>query len=103
MVILTGMIERFWTLETEDGTTSSFRTLLTTMLIAATIALVLSFHALVNHLFCYPGNARAHHGRAAADRPLHRLSAVGVVPVPRFPGQKPGLRLVGNDETATCG
>jgi hypothetical protein len=54
MVILTGMIERFWTLETEDGTASSFRTLLTTMFIAATIALVLSFHSLVNHLFCYP-------------------------------------------------
>ena len=28
MVILTGMVERFWTLETEDGTASSFRTLL---------------------------------------------------------------------------
>src|SRR5205823_6300430 len=33
MVILTGMIERFWTLETEDGTASSFRTLLATLLI----------------------------------------------------------------------
>jgi hypothetical protein len=54
MVILTGMIERFWTLETEDGTASSFRTLLQTMFIAATIALVLSFHSLVNHLFSYP-------------------------------------------------
>jgi hypothetical protein len=54
MVILTGMVERFWTLETEDGTASSFRTLLSTMLIAATIALVLSLHALVRHLFCYP-------------------------------------------------
>src|SRR5262249_1674610 len=54
LVILTGMIERFWTLETEDGTASSFRTLLQTMAIAATIALVLSFHSLVNHLFSYP-------------------------------------------------
>jgi hypothetical protein len=54
LVILTGMIERFWTLETEDGTAASFRTLLQTMIIAATIALVLSFHALVNHLFSYP-------------------------------------------------
>ena len=34
MVILTGMIERFWTLETEDGTAASFKTLLTTMLMA---------------------------------------------------------------------
>src|SRR5919204_457804 len=37
MVILTGMIERFWTLDVEDGTASSFQTLLGTMLIAATI------------------------------------------------------------------
>src|SRR5262249_26049173 len=36
MVILTGMIERFWTLEVEDGDSSSFKTLLVTVLIAAT-------------------------------------------------------------------
>jgi hypothetical protein len=54
MVILTGMIERFWTLETEDSTTSSFKTLLGTMMIASTIALVLSLHAVVNHMFRYP-------------------------------------------------
>ena len=35
LVILTGMIERFWTLETEDGTVASFRTLVGTMLMAA--------------------------------------------------------------------
>ena len=54
MVILTGMIERFWTLETEDGVASSFRTLLATLFIAATISLVLSLHAIVRHLFRYP-------------------------------------------------
>lgn len=54
IVILTGMIERFWTLEVEDGTSSSFRTLVGTMGIAATIALVLSLHALVNHMFRFP-------------------------------------------------
>jgi hypothetical protein len=54
MVILTGMIERFWTLETEDSTASSFRTLLGTMWIAASIALLLSVHALVNHMFRFP-------------------------------------------------
>jgi hypothetical protein len=54
IVILTGMIERFWTLETEDGTTSSFRTLLSTMFIAITISLVLSLHAVVVHLYRYP-------------------------------------------------
>ncbi len=54
MVILTGMIERFWTLETEDGTTSSFRTLLGTMFIAASISLFLSLHAIVDHMTRYP-------------------------------------------------
>jgi len=54
MVILTGMIERFWTLETEDGTSSSFKTLLGTLIMAASISLVLSLHALVRHMFRYP-------------------------------------------------
>jgi hypothetical protein len=54
IVILTGMIERFWTLEVEDGTTSSFRTLLGTMLIAAVISLLLSLHAVVRHMFRFP-------------------------------------------------
>jgi hypothetical protein len=54
MVILTAMIERFWTLEVEDGTGSSFRTLLGTILIACCISLVLSLHAVQRHLFRYP-------------------------------------------------
>jgi hypothetical protein len=54
MVILTGMVERFWTLEAEDGTASSFRTLLHTLVISATVALVLSLDAVVRHLFRYP-------------------------------------------------
>jgi hypothetical protein len=54
MVILTGMIERFWTLETEDGTAASFKTLLGTMLIAATISVALSVHAVVHHMVRYP-------------------------------------------------
>jgi hypothetical protein len=54
MVILTGMIERFWTLEVEDGTASSFRTLLGTIVIAAAISLVLSLQAVVRHMFRYP-------------------------------------------------
>jgi hypothetical protein len=54
IIILTGMVERFWTLETEDGTSSSFKTLLTTMLIAATIALVCGVPLVVGQLFRYP-------------------------------------------------
>lgn len=54
IVILTGMIERFWTLEVEDGTTSSFKTLLGTMFISTTIAVVLSSKSLVGHMFRFP-------------------------------------------------
>ena len=54
LVILTGMVERFWTLETEDSTRASFTTLFQTMFIATVIALVLGRHALVKHMFSYP-------------------------------------------------
>jgi hypothetical protein len=54
LVILTGMIERFWTLEAEDGTAASFKTLLCTMLIAASISLFVSIPAVVNHMVTFP-------------------------------------------------
>ena len=54
MIILTGMIERFWTQETEEGTWSSFKILICTLASAASISLLLSFHPLVNHLVNYP-------------------------------------------------
>ena len=54
MVILTGMIERFWTLETEDSTSSSFKTLLSTLGIAVAIALLLNLPGLAYSLFCFP-------------------------------------------------
>ena len=54
MIILCGMVERFWTLETEDSTSASFRTLFQTMLISTVIALILSCTELVQHMFRYP-------------------------------------------------
>jgi hypothetical protein len=54
MIILCGMVERFWTLETEDSTRASFRTLFQTMLIATVIALVLGRAEIVQHMFRYP-------------------------------------------------
>jgi hypothetical protein len=54
LVILTGMVERFWTLETEDSMAASFKTLLQTMFIAVVIAVVLSRQLLVRHLFSFP-------------------------------------------------
>ncbi len=82
MIILTGMVERFWTLETEDGTTASFKTLLTTMLISGTIALVVCIPAAGAAPVLLPGDGAAHRCRAGVDRPLHRLSAAGAVPLP---------------------
>jgi transglutaminase-like putative cysteine protease len=54
VVILTGMVERFWTLEIEDSTTASFKTLLQTLFIAGVIAFVLGRQVVVQLLFRYP-------------------------------------------------
>ena len=54
MIILTGMIERFWTQETEEGTWSSFKVLMWTLASAGSISLILGWHPLVNHLVHYP-------------------------------------------------
>lgn len=48
LIILTHMIERFWTVETEDGPAESFRTLLGTVVVAVAIALVINIDVLVN-------------------------------------------------------
>jgi hypothetical protein len=40
LVILTGMIERFWSIEEEDGTSASFRILVATLAIAACVWLL---------------------------------------------------------------
>jgi hypothetical protein len=54
VVILTGMVERFWTLEVEDSTTASFQTLLQTLLIAGVIAFVLGRQVVVQQMLRYP-------------------------------------------------
>jgi 7 transmembrane helices usually fused to an inactive transglutaminase len=48
------MVERFWTLEEEDGVRGSFRTLAGTLLIAETVALVVSLKTVSQTLFRYP-------------------------------------------------
>jgi transglutaminase-like putative cysteine protease len=42
LIILTHMVERFWTVETEDGTAASFRTLLGTVVVAVVITFVVN-------------------------------------------------------------
>jgi hypothetical protein len=50
LVILTHMVERFWTVETEDGTAASFKTLLGTVVVAVVIALLVHVDILANGL-----------------------------------------------------
>jgi len=54
LIILTHMVERFWTVEAEDGTRSSFKTLGGTMLVAVAVALALSPDAVSRWMFRYP-------------------------------------------------
>jgi hypothetical protein len=54
LVILTHLVERFWTIETEDGTAASFRTLLGTMGVAVAISLALAPEPISTWMFRYP-------------------------------------------------
>jgi hypothetical protein len=48
LIILTHMVERFWTVETEDGTAASFKTLLGTVVVAVAVTFVVNFDLPVN-------------------------------------------------------
>lgn len=54
IIILTGMVERFWTLEAEDGARSSFRTMIGTLFISTMVAVVVSIHWISESMFNYP-------------------------------------------------
>jgi transglutaminase-like putative cysteine protease len=54
IIILTHMVERFWTLEAEDGVRSSFRTLLGTVMVSIVVAVALSPEAVGRWVFRYP-------------------------------------------------
>jgi hypothetical protein len=54
LVILTHLIERFWTIETEDGAPASFKTLLGTLVVAVTVSLALSPYAVTAWMFRFP-------------------------------------------------
>jgi hypothetical protein len=54
LVILTGIIERLWSMEAEDGAWASLRTLLGTLTIAASVSLVLAIPGLVTMLVRCP-------------------------------------------------
>jgi transglutaminase-like putative cysteine protease len=48
LIIMTHMIERFWTVEAEDGTAASFKTLVGTVVVAVTVALVINIDVFIN-------------------------------------------------------
>jgi hypothetical protein len=54
LVILTHLVERFWTIEAEDGTMSSFKTLLGTIVVSVTVSVALGFEALGAWMLSYP-------------------------------------------------
>jgi hypothetical protein len=54
LVILTHLVERFWTVEAEDGTTSSFKTLAGTVFVAAAVSFSLAPRAVTAWMFQYP-------------------------------------------------
>jgi len=54
LVILTHLVERFWTVESEDGSLSSFRTLFNTMVVAVTVSVALGLTGVSTWMFRYP-------------------------------------------------
>lgn len=54
LVILTGMVERLWTLEEEDGVRASLRTLIATLLVAGVVALVIGRQSVGRFVTTYP-------------------------------------------------
>jgi hypothetical protein len=54
LVILTHLVERFWTVETEDGTAASFKTLAGTFVVAVTVSVALSPQDVGTWMLRYP-------------------------------------------------
>ena len=73
LIILTHMVERFWTVEAEDGAWSSFKTLLGTLVVSVVVAVALSPDAVGRRVFRFPETLGRRGRRAAPARPLHRL------------------------------
>lgn len=54
LVILTHLVERFWTVEAEDGTAASFKTLLGTVIVVVSVSLLLRADAVTTWMFHHP-------------------------------------------------
>jgi hypothetical protein len=81
LVILTGMIERCWSMDEEDGALASFRTLMATTLIAGCVWLMASIPAVPNWLMRHPETLGA---IMAAQLLLGRYTGFRLLEVSRF-------------------
>jgi hypothetical protein len=54
LIILTHLVERFWTVEAEDGTAASFKTLLGTVVVVIAVSLALNPDAVGRWVFRHP-------------------------------------------------
>ena len=54
MVIVTGLVERFWTMEEEDGTAPALRTMICTLLTAGAVFLVVRAEPVRYRMMAYP-------------------------------------------------
>jgi transglutaminase-like putative cysteine protease len=105
LVILTHLVERFWTVEAEDGTASSFKTLVGTMVVAATVSLALAPEVVSLWLFRYPETLGV---VLAAEFVLGRFTGYRLTELYRFADllaeePPPFVRRSSTDGTATNG
>ena len=84
LVILTGMIERFWSMEEEEGTSASLQTLLNTLGIASLILILVRIPELRQELLGHPGIVGIYHGSTIAGGAIYGLSAHRTLSLPVF-------------------
>ena len=82
LVILTHMVERFWTVETEDGTKNAFKTLMGTVMVAVAVALTVGHDSVSRWLFRFPETLTA---AVAALLVLGRYTGYRLTELYRFP------------------
>ena len=64
LVIVTGLVERFWTTEEEDGTPAALRTMMATLLTAAAVFLVVRIDAVRSIAVDHPESLGLCRGRS---------------------------------------
>jgi hypothetical protein len=81
LVIVTGLVERFWTMEEEDGTAAAVRTILATLVLAFTVFLVVRWESVSRTVIDHPESLGL---IAAAEVLLGRYTGYRVTELYRF-------------------